>query len=631
MRKIAYISLVIILLIFISFGSEHKHNNEEIGYRGYIEELKSQYNNNYYCILKKIEEELIDKNNSVEYIGINLLAREYFYFLSGQYENLMEKLKETEEYLAKNKMNRELLILYSLMVSKTNISEDFNASYIYSYKAEKICKYIYDYSKNKKDLSNLISIKYIRAVIALEIGMENEADRLFDEAEELRNKFNINTDDMYYYILYYYKNKNNYEEVKKYGNEIQMLREKNSPTYTNNKSWYIQVSIILANSYLMNGEIDKCIEIVKELNEEGLSSTYHAKKYDLYNTYARIYLYYGDLEKYREWLIKSYDEVKNSNLYSKKMLVVRDIIASLENDNDKEELLKWNKIYIDMTSELDKLMDTQFFINQIIDKDLENAKYNIEILNLQREILGCLIVLLSIITFIIFMLIIIEIKRRRILRDNISILEKQMVMQHNYYNGIKRYQEETRRINHDIKNHLNIINRLIIKKEYDHAKNYVNNINKKMIEDEIAIVSNNKIIDAILFNKIETCKSKNIKFDLDIKLPEKINIDDFDICVLYGNLLDNAIEACERIEDNNQEKYIKLKIIIKGDYLFINIKNNNNKNLDLKCEKLLTSKKDKDNHGIGLVNIKRTVEKYNGSMKVCCLNKCFNVSIIVNI
>ncbi|MEN8078791.1 ATP-binding protein [Clostridioides difficile] len=631
MRKIAYISLVIILLIFISFGSEHKHNNEEIGYRGYIEELKSQYNNNYYCILKKIEEELIDKNNSVEYIGINLLAREYFYFLSGQYENLMEKLKETEEYLAKNKMNRELLILYSLMVSKTNISEDFNASYIYSYKAEKICKYIYDYSKNKKDLSNLISIKYIRAVIALEIGMENEADRLFDEAEELRNKFNINTDDMYYYILYYYKNKNNYEEVKKYGNEIQMLREKNSPTYTNNKSWYIQVSIILANSYLMNGEIDKCIEIVKELNEEGLSSTYHAKKYDLYNTYARIYLYYGDLEKYREWLIKSYDEVKNSNLYSKKMLVVRDIIASLENDNDKEELLKWNKIYIDMTSELDKLMDTQFFINQIIDKDLENAKYNIEILNLQREILGCLIVLLSIITFIIFMLIIIEIKRRRILRDNISILEKQMVMQHNYYNGIKRYQEETRRINHDIKNHLNIINRLIIKKEYDHAKNYVNNINKKMIQDEIAIVSNNKIIDAILFNKIETCKSKNIKLDLDIKLPEKINIDDFDICVLYGNLLDNAIEACERIEDNNQEKYIKLKSIIKGDHLFINIKNTNNKNLDLKCEKLLTSKKDKDNHGIGLVNIKRTVEKYNGSMKVCCLNKCFNVSIIVNI
>ena len=631
MRKRIYISLVIILLIFVSMGSERKHNNEKIDYKTYIEELKNQYNNDFSIILKLIEEELIDKNNSNEYIGVNLLARQHFYLLSGQYENLIMGIEETEKHLAKSEMYAELLILYSLIMTKTDISEDFYSAYIYSYKAEKVSEYIYNCSKSEEDLSNFISIKYIRAVIALEIGMDNEADKMFNEAEDLRNRFNIITDDMYYYILYYYKNKDNYEAVKKYANEIIMLRKKDSLTYTNKKDWYTEVSIILANTYLMSGEIDKCVEILTELNEEGLCSTQYAKKYDIYKIYANIYLYYGDLEKYREWLIKAYDEIKDKNLNSRKMLVVREIIDSLESDNDKEELLKWNKIYMDITSELYKLVDIQFFINQRIDKDLENANYNIEILKLQREVLKCLIILLSVITFIIFRLIVVEFKRRRILKDNIIILEKQMKMQHKYYGGIKRYQEETRRINHDIKNHLYIINRLIIKKEYKHAKNYVNNINKKMIEDEITRVTNNKIIDAILFNKLETCKSKNIRLDLDINLPEKINIDDFDICVLYGNLLDNAIEACERIKDSNQEKYIKLRSIIKGDYLFINIKNTINKNIDLKSGKLLTSKNDKINHGIGLINIKRTIEKYDGVMKICCSNKLFNVSIIVNI
>lgn len=626
-----YVSLVIILLIFVSMGSEYKHNNEEVGYRRYVEELKNKYNNNNSIILKAIEAEIIDEENSNEYIGINLLARQYFYLLSGQYENLIIGAEEAEKKLAKNKMYEELLVLYSLMMTKADISEEFYSAYIYSYKAEKVAKYIYDCNKRKEDLSNFISIKYMRAVIALEIGMDNEADKVFNEAEELRNRFNIITDDMYYYILYYYKNKDNYEGIKKYANEIIMLRKKDSLTYKNKRDWYIEVSIILANAYLTSGEIDKCVEILRELSEEGLDSKYHAKKYDMYKIYANIYLHYGNVEEHRRWLIKAYDEIKDKNLNSKKMLVVREIIDSLEKANDKAGLLEWNKIYIDITSELDKLMDTQFLINQIIDKDLENANYNIEILKLQKEGLKCLIILLSIITFIIFRLIIVEGKRRRTLKDNIIILEKQMVMQHNYYEGIKRYQEETRRINHDIKNHLNIINMLIIKKEYDHAKNYVNNINKKIIENEIARVSNNKIIDAILFNKIETCKSKNIKLDLDIRLPEKINIDDFDICVLYGNLLDNAIEACERIEDGSQNKYIKLKSMIRGDYLFINIKNTSDKTLDLEFEKFLTSKKDKVNHGIGLENIKRSIKKYDGSIKICCLNKCFNVSIIVNV
>lgn len=630
MKRGVYVSLIIVVLIFISIGSEYKCKSKDIDYKKYIRELISEYNSDNYVILEKIEDELKNKDSSVEEVGVNLLAREYFYSLSEQYDKLMEELYSTEKYLVTNNMYEELLALYSIVMGKYDKVEEFNSAYIYAYKAEKTASYIYEKSRNNEDLCNLISLKYIKAVIALEIGMENEADEAFNEAEELRKSFKIDNDQVYYYILYYYKGKGNYEEVKKYANKIIELRNKEGWTYTYNKEWYTKVSIILASSYLKDGEIDKCIEIVNELNQEGRNATFHSKKYEIYNLYADICNYYGNIDEAREWLIKAYNEIKDTNLNKKKLTTVKKIIDLLYDEN-KEETLRWYELYKEIVVELDELIETQFFIQQIVDTDLKNAEYDIKILKYQSEVLVGAVALTSITIFIISLLVIVENKRKKLLKDNIRILEHQMIIQHNYYEEIKAHQDETRRIRHDIKNHLNIIDRLIIDKEYESAKNYVENINKKTAEDYGVRVTNNKIIDAILFNKREICQQKKIKFDLDIRLPEKIGIDDFDICVLYGNLLDNAIEACEKIDINGQDRYIKIKSIIKGRSLFINIKNSNSGEVYKDGSRFLTSKKDKINHGIGITNVKRTIEKYNGSMKIDYSDKYFNVSIIVNI
>ena len=329
-------------------------------------------------------------------------------------------------------------------------------------------------------------------------------------------------------------------------------------------------------------------------------------------------------------MIKAYNEIKDINLNKRKLKIIEEIIDSLEEDN-KEEILKWYKLYREITDELDEVIETQFLINQIINSDLKNANYNVKSLKFKSEVLVVVVVLAVIIILIILLLVIVENKRKKLLKDNITILEQQMIMQHNYYEEIKSHQEDTRRIRHDIKNHLNIINRLIVEKEYEYAKNYVKNINKKTMEDDVVRVTNNKIIDAILFNKSEICKLKNIKLDLDIRLPEKINIDDFDICVLYGNLLDNAIEACENIDINTQSRYIKVKSIIRGSSLFINIRNSNNREVYMDGSRFLTNKKDKINHGIGVESVKKTIEKYNGTTKIDYSDIYFNVSIIVNV
>lgn len=630
LRKGIYFSLIIVLLIFISVKSEYKYNNGKIDYKKYIAELRSQYNDDNYVILEKIEEEIKNKDNSVEEIAVNLLAREHLYLLTKQYDKLMEELDNTEKYFINNKRYKELWALYSIIMSKHYETEEFTGTYIYAYKAEKTASYIYGKSGSNEDLSIFLLIKYIRSLIALEIGMESEADNAFNEAEEIRKEFKVDNDEIYYYILYYYKGKENYEEVKKYANKIRHLRDKDGCTYIYNKEWYIEVSIILASSYLKDGEIDKCIEIVNELNQEVGDNTFHSTKYKIYNLYADICNYYGYIDESREWLIKAYNEIKDINLNKRKLKIIEEIIDSLEEDN-KEEILKWYKLYREITDELDEVIETQFLINQIIGSDLKNANYNVKSLKFKSEVLVVVVVLAVIIILIILLLVIVENKRKKLLKDNITILEQQMIMQHNYYEEIKSHQEDTRRIRHDIKNHLNIINRLIVEKEYEYAKNYVKNINKKTMEDDVVRVTNNKIIDAILFNKSEICKLKNIKLDLDIRLPEKINIDDFDICVLYGNLLDNAIEACENIDINTQSRYIKVKSIIRGSSLFINIRNSNNREVYMDGSRFLTNKKDKINHGIGVESVKKTIEKYNGTTKIDYSDIYFNVSIIVNV
>ena len=89
-----------------------------------------------------------------------------------------------------------------------------------------------------------------------------------------------------------------------------------------------------------------------------------------------------------------------------------------------------------------------------------------------------------------------------------------------------------------------------------------------------------------------------------------------DLCVIFSNALDNAIEACDKILDDSKDKYISVNVTYINSFCFIKIENSKINEINIKNNNFITNKKDKFMHGIGLKNIKDTVYKYNGEIKI---------------
>lgn len=135
----------------------------------------------------------------------------------------------------------------------------------------------------------------------------------------------------------------------------------------------------------------------------------------------------------------------------------------------------------------------------------------------------------------------------------------------------------------------------------------------------------NIVIDSIINFKYEEAYKKKIYFNLDIKVPPNMEVEDFDITIILGNLLDNAIQAVDKIEDK------KINISIKYDKgrLLIKVSNKFNEYLVYNNGELVSTKKDKENHGLGIKNIKDVLDKYKGEINFSTYDSLFSVNIIL--
>ncbi len=190
-----------------------------------------------------------------------------------------------------------------------------------------------------------------------------------------------------------------------------------------------------------------------------------------------------------------------------------------------------------------------------------------------------------------------------------ELSEQQFNTQIKHLNELVIIQKQTRSIKHDLANHLISIKSYLSDNKIDECCDYVNNlINYADINSDI-IDTGNSVIDAILTAKKNLAKSKKIEFIFDIQIPENLKINSSDCCIIFGNALDNAIEACEKVQDY---KYIKINLIYHENSLVCKITNSS---VNIKNPLLQTTKRDKENHGIGFSNIRDTLEKYNHIMR----------------
>ncbi len=192
--------------------------------------------------------------------------------------------------------------------------------------------------------------------------------------------------------------------------------------------------------------------------------------------------------------------------------------------------------------------------------------------------------------------------------------------------------QETRAIRHDLKEYLLDLRLTLKSGNLSDVENKINYILEKnsIYRNEIS-KSGNLVIDSLLNYKYTLASSHNILINCTLFIPEILPYDSADLCIILGNLMDNAIEASMKLPQ--QKRLITISISqIKGS-LTIKIQNNyNSMENKLKKNKLnlfSTTKKDSLNHGLGLLSVQKTVQKYKGNLSIYPEKDVFEVSILL--
>ena len=202
-----------------------------------------------------------------------------------------------------------------------------------------------------------------------------------------------------------------------------------------------------------------------------------------------------------------------------------------------------------------------------------------------------------------------------------SVLQRQ----YDQYRLAQKNMELLRREFHDMKHYL-----IAIRSETDPSKkeHYLAELEQAIRMQEALTDTGNKVLDVILTTKSAYCMQKKITFSCmaDGKLVHFIDVKD--ICSLFGNAMDNAIECVEKYPDL-EKRVINLSMYQKNQLLMIQVENYLESDLDLKDALPKTTKKNKTYHGYGLKSIQLVAEKYNGSMTLQAKDHWFTLQILI--
>lgn len=124
------------------------------------------------------------------------------------------------------------------------------------------------------------------------------------------------------------------------------------------------------------------------------------------------------------------------------------------------------------------------------------------------------------------------------------------------------------------------------------------------------------ILDVILEEEKSICEKNNIEFEVDLDFEKCSFVEATDLCSIFSNMLDNAIEACKKIESSDIKRKIKLRGAIVNKYFVIRCENTKVNPISIDKDNIITDKKDSFLHGIGISSIRNSVEKYNGNVEI---------------
>lgn len=211
--------------------------------------------------------------------------------------------------------------------------------------------------------------------------------------------------------------------------------------------------------------------------------------------------------------------------------------------------------------------------------------------------------------------------------------ERELVKQQNkYYENqleiINASLKNSSILRHDMKNHLRVIFADIKNGNINDAQQHITDITDAYNAGNEIIRTGYPAIDSIVNFKLQNAKQDGIKINASSTLPQGLNISSFDSTVILGNLIDNALQAVSLVTEN---KFIDLVLHYSKGILLIKIANPFVNEIKKSGDNVITTKKDKENHGYGLASVKETVEKYNGTVEINPSDNIFTVKVVLYI
>lgn len=179
-----------------------------------------------------------------------------------------------------------------------------------------------------------------------------------------------------------------------------------------------------------------------------------------------------------------------------------------------------------------------------------------------------------------------------------------------YYRNLEQEQFQVRRLRHDMANHLQTMSAL----PEPELRNYLNELIHSPVMEHTQNFCENHIVNIVLASKTAIMEQHQIRSEVEVSVPQKIPIQDSDLCAVFANSLDNAIEACDELTEG--QKHISIKARTDKGLFVLKVQNPSIGKTVLQNGIPITTKKDQYSHGFGLASIREIAMRHGGSMEI---------------
>ena len=231
-------------------------------------------------------------------------------------------------------------------------------------------------------------------------------------------------------------------------------------------------------------------------------------------------------------------------------------------------------------------------------------------------------------TYVIALKMVTETTKNARLQEELHISETQFAAQLKQSEMIQQRIEETMRIRHDFRHTLIALQACLDTKDYDGMGEFINNYICSLDSLRPTTYCDNPVVNAIISYYAEMARGDGIAFSASVQLEQKLPLTDTDACIILGNLLENALEACQRQTGTGRYIHVKLHAV-HGSSLVIII-DNSYSGIIHKKEHVFLSTKAKNRKGIGIASVLDIVSKYDGVPQFEYDAETFKVSILLH-